>query len=156
MKRLATAMALALALTIFMAEGAQARSNCFPSLRYCRSALGVRVTGRVALKGRVAGLRLPGRGLIIKTPRGERTVYGLGPRWYWVRRGLGRPLLGERIKVEALRVKTPRGFYLVAYELKTPRGEILLRDPATGLPLWGRRYGAWGKRTFWRRTSMRW
>ncbi len=156
MKKTPAILALAFGLTFLVVGQSQARYPPPPTSQCCWAAIGAKLKGQVIVRGRVAGMKLPGRGLIIKTPRGQRTIYGLGPRWYWQRKGMARPWLGEKIRVKALRIWTPRGSYLVACEIKTPRGRIRLRDPRTGLPLWGRWYKAKDGRTWWRRTCMKW
>ena len=155
MRKPLTIFILAFGLTFLVAGQTQARRFPRPiPYQLCWAAIGARIEGQVTIKGRVAGVRFPGRGLIIKTSNGQRTVYGLGPRWYWRKKGVARPWLGERIKVRALKIQTPKGSYLVACEIKTPKGRIRLRDPETGLPLWKRGCGARERRTWWHRTCM--
>ena len=75
--------------------------------------------------------------LIIRTHGKSLKVFGIAPRWYWQRKGITRPRIGEKVKARVLKITIPKGSYLAACAIKTRRWRIQLRDPRTGLPLWG-------------------
>lgn len=84
-----------------------------------------------------------GNGLTISTTDGNITLSGLGPWYYWESLGIQRPTVGDSIEVT--------GYTVVYNELTlnilmtvTINGQtVQLRDPETGLPLWG--HGRWNQ-----------
>jgi hypothetical protein len=86
--------------------------------------------------GTVVGYALPG--LVVKTEEGEEvTVYGIGPWWFWRSQGIERPKVGEDVTIIAYEVTLNDGqVCLIAKEIETNQGTMVLRDAETGLPLW--------------------
>ena len=74
----------------------------------------------------------------LKTDEGEEVVvYGIGPWWFWRSQGIKRPRRGEEITVTVYELALKNGqTCLIAKEIETKQGTLILRDAETGLPLW--------------------
>ena len=81
-----------------------------------------------------------GDGLVVDTGDGTLvTVYGIGPFWYWESRGIPRPVMGESIQIDALRLVYSDGTErLIAVTIVVDGETIALRDPVDGKTLWRR------------------
>ena len=103
------------------------------------------VVGDFTYTGIVEDCLESGGGLLLLTEGdGEVVVYGIGPARYWDGLGVDRPAVDDEITVDGYIVAcsgTER-YILTSVEIPVEGGvpvTVLLRDPDTGLPLWGSR-----------------
>jgi hypothetical protein len=104
----------------------------------CSNILGgtlVTLTGTVISIGNQDGL------VVDTTEQGVVTIYGIGPEWYWKKKGIDRPDIGDSVIVIAYTVTFSDGIRYVASSITIGDKTIGLRDSETGCPLWrgGRR-----------------
>jgi len=75
-------------------------------------------------------------GLVIDTGNSQVTIYGIGPEWYWEDKEVGRPEIGDVVKVVAYAVLFSDGTRYVASAITIGGETLILRDTNTGCPLW--------------------
>ncbi len=91
----------------------------------------------VNLEGMVTAIGMPGAGMTIDTGEELVTVYGIGPVWFWKNSGVTRPEVGEQVSVTGYEVTLSDGSSrIVATEITVGGNTVVLRDAATGLPVW--------------------
>ncbi len=88
----------------------------------------------VTITGIVQDYAMPG--IVIDTDKGEVTVYGLGPAWFWVSAGVDKPSVGEEVSVDAYEITFSNGTTrLIASSITVGDQTIQLRDD-DGTPVW--------------------
>ncbi|MFQ3573561.1 MAG: hypothetical protein SNJ53_02890 [Thermodesulfovibrionales bacterium] len=86
------------------------------------------------ITGVVKNINIPGNGMVINTPSGDVTVYGIGPYWYWDRNNVARPDIGETVTAVVSSLTTIK--YNVILSIQIGNESIQLRDTSTCQPLW--------------------
>jgi hypothetical protein len=81
-----------------------------------------------------------GSGMTISTVDGNVTVDGLGPWHYWEWLGTARPVVGDYVEVAGYTVEYNGIILNILMSVVIDGQTIQLRDPETGLPLWGHGY----------------
>lgn len=77
-----------------------------------------------------------GVGMVVQGDNEFRTIYGIGPLWYWQSQYLRRPAVGSPVMIDACVVVLPGGEKTIAVSVSTDTGTLELRDPHTGVPVW--------------------
>lgn len=121
-------------LTLSFAPGASAAEPA-PATAVCAT-IDVRTGVPFTLSGHVASYAR-GEGWTIERGSGETTVVrGFGPRWYWRRLGVARPVPGDAVDIEGFVVDCGVGPVHVAATIDVGDQIVRLRDEQTGQALW--------------------
>ncbi len=89
----------------------------------------------VTLAGTVIGIGSL-NGLVLDTGTGQVTIYGIGPEWYWEKKEVDRPEIGDSVTVNAYEVLFSDGTRYIASSVTIGSDTLNLRDSETGCPLW--------------------
>jgi hypothetical protein len=81
-----------------------------------------------------------GSGMTISAADGNVTVDGLGPWHYWEWLGTARPVVGDYVEVAGYTVEYNGIILNILMSVVIDGQTVQLRDPETGLPLWGHGY----------------
>lgn len=95
----------------------------------------------IEVSGVVESIGTRGMGIGIDTGSEIVTVFGIGPIAFWNVTGIARPEIGEQIVVNGYEITFSDGSTkIVAFNVivivEGQEQEIILRDPASGVPLW--------------------
>jgi hypothetical protein len=133
MKRLSLMIVLLLVMVSLTAYAGNGTQNHEKSKSHACS--NVLSGATAAFSGKVIGIGNHD-GLVVDTGSGPVTVYGIGPEWYWEDQGIDRPVIGDEVTVEAYAVVFSDGTRYIASSISFGGDSLLLRDAATGCPLW--------------------
>jgi len=91
----------------------------------------------VEVSGVVKSIGTAGIGIGIDTGSEIVTVFGMGPIAFWNVTGIARPEIGEQIVVNGYEITFSDGSTkIIAFSVIVDGKEIILRDAASGVPLW--------------------
>ncbi|WP_022852403.1 hypothetical protein [Thermodesulfatator atlanticus] len=120
-----------LAAALLIGSSAWAVNPNPPNVPYILSGTPVTITGVVKAVPWPAS-----QGLQIDTGGEIVTVYGIGPRWYWLQNGVPYPTVGEDITVEGYEVTFPNGTTRIVATKITVSGQTIVLRGEDGRPLW--------------------
>lgn len=100
----------------------------------------------VQLKGKILQVNQQNYGcmrgcgpVVLQTDKGNITLYGFGPKWYWNRQNVNLPQLGNNLTVNAFEVNVNGSNYYVVKDVTFANGKnIFLRDN-NGYCLWSKK-----------------
>jgi len=94
----------------------------------------------MTISGKVTDIGIYGQGLMkvnTASDKGEITVYGIGPVFYWNQVEVARPVVGDMVTVNGYNVTLADGSVrYIAASVVMGENEVALRDATTGAPLW--------------------
>ncbi len=105
----------------------------------------------VQLKGKVVQVNQNNYGcmkgcgpVVLQTAKGDVTLYGLGPMWYWNRQNVNLPKTGEQLTVNAFEVNVNGATYYVAKDVTFANGQTLVLRDNNGYCPWMKNGGMHG------------